>query len=448
MTEGVGSNASSQQQPGHLARDLVGYGASPPTNRWLGDSRRMAISLVVNYEEGSERSLPLGDQDQETLTEWGSYPFPSSIRNLAMESMHEYGSRVGVWRILDVFDKHAVKSTFFACAQAFEMNPAVARAAVERGHEICSHGWRWEEVFGLTEDEERQHIAHAVASFVKTTGRRPVGWYCRYGPSVNTRRLLVDEGGFLYDSDSYADDVPYEVQVGNKSHLVIPYTADANDIQYWLADPLATADQFFTYLKDSFDTLYRESESSPRMMSVGLHCRIIGRPGRIPALERFIEYAKSFEGVWFATREEIALTWRGANADAGMKHATTEPVEQPVTKVSMNDTHQNRLEGGSWSRLFIDQDRIDEACSTMGLSHFPPGAVTDPIRHETEEVCLVIEGSGELRTDLGDVVFTTGDALHIPATRWHSIANTGRVDVEMVFSFPVGLYPKTDKGDG
>ena len=431
----------------NLDRDLVGYAGAPPQTGWLG-SARLGISLVVNYEEGSERSIPLGDSNQETLTEWGSYPFPPDIRNLAMESMYEYGSRVGVWRILDVFDRQSVKSTFFACAQAFELNPKVARAAVDGGHEICSHGYRWEEVFALTEDEEREHIRLAVDSFLSTCGRRPVGWYCRYGPSVHTRKLLVEEGGFLYDSDSYADDVPYEVDVDGKNHLVIPYTADNNDIQFWLADPLATADQFFTYLKDSFDTLYRESEVSPRMMSVGLHCRIIGRPGRIAGLERFIEYAKGFPGVWFATREEIARSWRqasGGDADAPATASAAGGTGQPVIRVSTDETDRNDLQSGAWSRLFIEEARIAGSASTMGLSHVPPGEATDLIRHEIEEVCLVVRGSGELQTDLGPVPFQTGDALYIPAGRWHGIANTGTEDAEMVFSFPAGSYPRTDK---
>ena len=430
-----------------LERDLVGYGQNPPRNNWLGTSR-LGISLVVNYEEGSERSIPVGDDGQETLTEWGDYSFPPTIRNLAMESMYEYGSRVGVWRILDVLNRQSVKSTFFACAKAFELAPDVARAVVKAGHEVCSHGWRWEEVFNLSEDEEREHIRLAIDSFITTCGKRPVGWYCRYGPSVNTRRLLVEEGGFLYDSDSYADDIPYEVSVEGKEHLVIPYTADNNDIQFWLADPLATSGQFFTYLKDSFDTLYRESKTAPRMMSVGLHCRIIGRPGRIAGLERFIEYAKGFEGVSFTTREEIAHSWKGAAEDTatGASARGKERV-RPLTIVSAEQTEQNQFEGGSWSRLFIDRDHIAGAESTMGLSHFPPGAVTDPIRHEIEEVCLVVKGSGEMRTGAGDVAFKAGQAMHIPAGQWHCIANTGDSDVEMVFSFPAASYPKTDKKD-
>lgn len=299
-----------------LDRDLIGYGRSPRPRGWLGPSR-LAVSLAVNYEEGSEYSVPNGDAHQETLTEWGAYPFPDGVRNLAMESMYEYGARVGVWRVLEALDRNSVKATFFACARAFELNEEVARATVGLGHEVCSHGWRWEEVFRLSEDEERRHMHWAIESFTRTCGKRPVGWYCRYGPSVNTRKLLVEEGGFLYDSDSYADDVPYEVQVGQRSHLVIPYAPDTNDIQLWLADPVAPADQFFGYLKDSFDTLYRESERGPRVMSVGLHCRIIGRPGRIAALDRFIQYARRFDGVCFPTREEIARSWVRMKAGDG-----------------------------------------------------------------------------------------------------------------------------------
>lgn len=296
-------------------RDLVGYGSNPPQHAWLG-ADRMAVSIVVNYEEGSERSLADGDPDQESLTEWGAYPFPQDIRNLAMESMYEYGSRVGVWRILEVLARHSVPATFFASAVAFEKAPDVARAAVAAGHEICSHGWRWEEVFRLSEEEERNHISQAVASFMKTCGTRPVGWYCRYGPSERTRRLLVEEGGFIYDSDSYSDDVPYDVGAAGKPHVVVPYTADNNDIQLWLANPLTTSDQFSTYLKDAFDVLYRESAEAPRIMSVGLHCRIIGRPGRIKALDEFIAYAKQFADVRFSTREGIARAWIAAREEA------------------------------------------------------------------------------------------------------------------------------------
>jgi len=430
-----------------LQRDFVGYGDDRPKGTWPGGDR-LAVSLVVNYEEGSERSFAMGDAEQESLTEWGAYPFPAGIRNLAMESMHEYGSRVGVWRVLDVLRRQEVKSTFFACAVAFEQAPNVAERAVGDGHEICSHGYRWEETFRLTEAEEREHIQLAIESFERTSGKRPVGWYCRYGPSINTRRLLVEEGGFLYDSDSYSDDVPYFADVQGVQHLVLPYAADTNDIQYWLSDPLTTSEQFYQYLRDSFDVLYAESDGHPRMMSVGLHCRIIGRPGRIGALERFIAYAKGHAGVWFATREEIARAWldrsdspRAASASVGSK-------EQPVTRIRAEDVERKILEGGAWSRLLIDADLVLKSKSTMGYAAFPAGSVTDPIKHVTEEVCVVVKGTGELITDIGRVPFDVGDALYIPAGRWHSIAAQGKEEAAMVFSFPSSHYPQTERRTG
>jgi peptidoglycan/xylan/chitin deacetylase (PgdA/CDA1 family) len=259
-------------------RDLVGYGRNRPQGTWPNGAR-LAISLVINYEEGSERSLAMGDPDQESMTEWGSYQFPDGVRNLAMESMYEYGSRVGIWRILEILEKAGVPSTFHACAVAFEQNPDVAKAAMALGHEVCSHGYRWEEVFRLSEAEEREHIRLAVESFERTCGKRPVGWYCRYGASVRTRRLVV------------------------------PYTSDVNDFRYWNSPGLSQASDFFEYMKESFEVLYDESADGLRMMSVGLHPRMVGRPGRVRALKRFIEYAQGHEGVWFATREQIARAW-------------------------------------------------------------------------------------------------------------------------------------------
>ena len=289
-------------------RDLIGYGAAAPTVAWPNGAR-LAVSLVVNYEEGSERSFAMGDPDQEAMTEWDGYQLPDDVRNLAMESMYEYGSRVGAWRLLDLFSELDVKTTFYACAVALEQNPELARRAVDDGHEICSHGYRWEEVFRLSEAEEREHMRLAIASIEQTCGRRPVGWYSRYGPSVHTRDLVVEEGSFLYDSDAYNDDVPYFVATANGRHLVVPYTPDNNDFSFWLASGFVTAPDFTRYLCDAFDVLHAESARTPRMMSVGLHPRIIGRPGRISGLRGFIEYAKNRSDVWFATREEIARWW-------------------------------------------------------------------------------------------------------------------------------------------
>ncbi len=211
------------------ARDLVGYGPTLPDPRWPGGAR-LALQIVVNYEEGSEYTVLDGDDRTELgLAEAPGGRAPRGIRDLAMESMYEYGSRVGVWRLFRLFAERQLPVTVFACALALERNPAVARAIVEAGYDICCHGWRWIEHFRLSEADEREHIRRAVESLVRTTGSRPLGWYCRYGPSVNTRRLLVEEGGFLYDADAYNDELPYWVMVGGAAHLVVPYTLDAND---------------------------------------------------------------------------------------------------------------------------------------------------------------------------------------------------------------------------
>lgn len=298
------------------ARDLTGYGRDLPAGGWPGDAK-LVVSLVVNYEEGSERSFAMGDADQETSTEWNSYPLPSNTRNLAMESMYEYGSRVGIWRIFDLLDQYQVPATFFACAVALEQNQAVADAVVAGGHGVVSHGYRWEETFRLTREQEAEHIALAVRSFRRTLGFRPRGWYCRYGPSVHTRELVVAEGGFTYDCDAYNDDLPYFVQISGRRHLVVPYTPDVNDLRFWQSPGLATATQFFTYLKDSFDVLYAEGVQRPRMMSIGLHPRIIGRPGRISGLTRFLDYTRQFSDVAFLTRDAIAEAWLQQQAPTG-----------------------------------------------------------------------------------------------------------------------------------
>ena len=300
-------------------RDFVGSGRTPPRAPWP-DGARIALSLVLNYEEGSEQAIPDGDPRGEGLGEYARAQ-EEGQRDLAMESMFEYGSRVGVWRLLDIFDRHGVPATVFACAMAVERNPEVASYLRDAEHEVCCHGYRWEDVSALGEELEREHIRLAVESLERTIGRRPLGWYCRYGPSVHTRRLVIEEGGFEYDSDSYADDLPFLVEVGGRPWCVVPYTLDANDMKFWRPPGFGTAGDFFDYLRDSFDTFYREGSTTPKMMSVGLHCRIAGRPGRAPAVERFVEYAKGHPGVWFARRLDIARAWRRAfvGADASVR---------------------------------------------------------------------------------------------------------------------------------
>ncbi len=291
-------------------RDLIGYGAQPPHPRWPGDAR-IALSFVLNYEEGGERNILHGDKESEAfLSEMvAAQPLPG-VRNMSMESLYEYGSRAGVWRILELFAKHQVPLTVFAVAMAAERHPEVIRAMVQAGHEICSHGYRWIDYQYMDEAEERAHLQRAIEILTELTGERPLGWYTgRTGP--NTRRLVMEEGGFLYDSDTYDDDLPYwepDTPTG-KPHLVIPYTLDTNDMRFTQVQGFHTAEQFFQYLKDAFDTLYEEGASAPKMLSIGLHCRLIGRPGRLVGLKRFLEYAQSHERVWFARRLDIARHW-------------------------------------------------------------------------------------------------------------------------------------------
>jgi len=288
-------------------RDFVGYGPNPPAVEWPNGAR-IAISLVVNYEEGSEYSLLDGDPTGETMGEAPS-PVPVGQRDLANESFFEYGSRVGVWRIMNIFDEFGVKSTFYACALALERNPEVGPEIVRRGHEVFGHGNRWEEYYKMDRDAEREAIRNAIESFQRTTGQRPLGWYCRYGPSVNTRELVVEEGGFEYDCNAYNDDLPYYTQVKGKPWLVIPYSLEVNDTKFWRGG-MTQPDDWFEVAKNTFDLLYREGETHPKMMSVGLHCRIIGKPARASALRQFIQYATSKPNVWFARRIEIARWWK------------------------------------------------------------------------------------------------------------------------------------------
>jgi len=289
-------------------RDLIGYGQNPPHPQWPGQAR-IAVSFVLNYEEGGERCTLHGDKESEAfLSEMpGAQPLPG-VRHMSMESCYEYGSRAGVWRLLKLFEKHDIPLTIFAVAMAIERHPELARAMVDAGHEICSHGYRWIDYQYTDESEEREHLVRAIEIIRKLTGERPLGWYTgRTGP--NTRRLVMEEGGFLYDSDAYDDDLPYWVDNNGTGHLVIPYTLDVNDMRFATAQGFNSGEQFYQYLKDSFDTLYAEGAEAPKMLSIGLHCRLAGRPGRIAALARFLDYARSHEQVWFCRRIEIARHW-------------------------------------------------------------------------------------------------------------------------------------------
>ena len=292
-------------QPG---RDFVGYGATPPDPHWP-DGARMALNFVMNYEEGSEASFFDGDKTTDTnMTEAHGVNQPVRGRDLAAESMFEYGSRIGFWRLLRLFRERNLPMTIFACAMALERNPVAAQAIREAGFDICGHGWRWLRPHDLTADQERDEIAKAIASLRKTVGQRPSGWYCRYGPSVNTRRLLADEGGFLYDSDSYADELPYWQDVGGRPHLIIPYSLAHNDGKF--VAQTGTASQWFEFIRDGFDMLYQESARHPRMMSVGMHMRFMGNPSRAAGLVRFLDHVATHGDVWVTRRVDIAQHWR------------------------------------------------------------------------------------------------------------------------------------------
>jgi len=297
--------AAGEQQP---PRDLVGYGRKVPRVEWPGGAR-VAVSIVLNYEEGGENTPLDGDVASEAfLHEVVGAPPTVGHRNLNAESMFEYGSRVGFWRVQRIFKERGLPLTVFGCALALERNPAVAAAIRESGWDVCSHGWRWVKHYELGEEEERKHIRMAVESMKKTVGERPLGWYCRYGPSVNTRRLVVEEGGFLYDSDAYNDELPYWLRVNEKPHLIVPYSLTANDSKFG-SGGFFTADDYFTFVKDGFDVLYREGKTQPKMMSLGLHLRLIGHPSRAAGLERALDYIGSHKDVWLTRRLDIARHW-------------------------------------------------------------------------------------------------------------------------------------------
>ena len=290
-------------------RDVVGYGARPPHAAWPGDAR-IAVQIVLNYEEGSEYSIPDGDGFSETyLSEVPGASLGPNKRDLIVESVYEYGSRAGFWRLMRMFAERDILVTIFGAALALERNPEAARAIAAAGHEVCSHGWRWVGFSDMSIDEERAQMKRAIDSITATIGERPLGWYCRYAPSENTRRLVVEEGGFLYDSDAYDDDLPHYVLVAGKPHLVIPYTLDANDMKFAVAPGFTAPSGFYEYLKDAFDVLYAEGKTTPKMMSVGLHARLAGRPGRAAALGRFLDYVAGRDEVWIPRRIDIARHW-------------------------------------------------------------------------------------------------------------------------------------------
>lgn len=293
-------------------RDLVGYGRRRPPADWPGGAR-IALQFVLNYEEGAENCVLHGDPGSEQFLSEMYAPPAYPARHLSMESIYEYGARVGVWRILREFERRALPLTVFGVAMALERHPEACAAFVELGHEIACHGWRWINYQTVDEATERAHLARAVASIAQLTGAPPLGWYTgRDSPA--TRRLVVEHGGFLYDADCYGDELPFWTTVtkadGNSvPHLVVPYTLDANDMRFALPQGFSHGDEFFHYLRDSFDVLYAEGAESPAMMSVGMHCRLLGRPGRFRALQRFLDHVERHDRVWACRRVDIARHW-------------------------------------------------------------------------------------------------------------------------------------------
>ena len=288
---------------------MVGYGRTPPDPQWPGGAV-IAVQFVLNYEEGAENNVLDGDPGSETflseMTPAESFP----NRHMSMESIYEYGSRAGLWRVLRVFESRGIPLTIFAVARAMQRNPEAVAAFGELGHEIACHGLRWKSYQLVDRETEREHMAAAVQILRDLTGTAPLGWYTGRD-SPQTRELVVAHGGFVYDSDSYADDLPYWVRVGETGHLVVPYSLDTNDMRFASAAGFSNGDEFFAHLRDAFDVLYREgTNGSPKMLSIGLHCRLAGRPGRTAALERFCDHVQSHGGVWLARRIEIADHWR------------------------------------------------------------------------------------------------------------------------------------------
>jgi len=292
----------------NLDRDFVGYGGLPPDPQWPNGAR-IAVNFVLNYEEGAEMNVLDGDAYCEaSMTDAGASNMGIKGRDLAAESMFEFGSRVGFWRIQRIFAERGLPMTIFGCALALERNPQATRAIVDSGHDVCCHGYRFRRHYEMAEDDEREEIRRGVELLARLLGERPYGWYCRYAPGVHTRRLLVEEGGFLYDSNSYADELPYWVDVNGRSHLVIPHSFHVNDNKYargWIG----TADDFVGLARDAFDQLYAESALAGRMLTVSLHPRVSGHPARAVGLRRLLDHIQSHADVWVCRRLDIARHW-------------------------------------------------------------------------------------------------------------------------------------------
>ncbi len=286
---------------------MIGYGSKRIKTIWPNNAR-IAVQIVLNYEEGAENCVLNGDKNSEIFLSEIIGAKPVKGRHINMESLYEYGSRAGFWRLHKLFQEKKVPITVFGVGMALEKNPEICKAIKDAGYEVASHGWRWIDYQNIKKSEEKKHMKLAIQAHKKIFGERPYGWYTgRCGP--NTRDLVMEDGGFLYDSDSYSDDLPYWETRGKKKQLIIPYTLDNNDMRFVTNQGFNTGDHFFTYLKDSFDTLYEEGKTSPKMMSVGLHCRIIGKPGRIQSLKKFLDYVLKHEDVWLCKRIDVAKHW-------------------------------------------------------------------------------------------------------------------------------------------
>jgi putative urate catabolism protein len=288
-------------------RDLIGYGSNLPKVDWPNKAR-IAVQIVLNYEEGAENCVLNGDKNSEVFLSEIIGAQPIKGRHMNMESLYEYGSRAGFWRLHNLFQEKEIPITIFGVGMALEKNPEICKAIIEADYEVASHGWRWIDYQNIKKSEEKKHMQLAIKAHTKIFGKRPDGWYTgRCSP--NTRDLVMEDGGFLYDSDSYSDDLPYWENRNKKKQLIIPYTLDNNDMRFATNQGFNTGDHFYSYLKDSFDVLYEEGRTNPKMMSVGLHCRLIGKPGRIQSLKKFLDYIQKHEDIWVCKRVDIAKHW-------------------------------------------------------------------------------------------------------------------------------------------